>query len=161
LQCQGLEFRQVDIVAHEEHESIDLAVSLHACDTATDDALEKAIRWRSRAILAVPCCQHELAKILECRDLAPMLRHGILREQFAAQATDSLRALALEVRGYATQVVEFIDLEHTAKNILIRAVRRQRPDIALQAARLAEYQSFKQEIGLQKVAVDRLLADLD
>ncbi|MBS0263283.1 MAG: SAM-dependent methyltransferase [Planctomycetes bacterium] len=157
LQCQGLEFRCGDIVAHEETEPIDLAVSLHACDTATDDALEKALRWGARVILAVPCCQHELARSNHSRDLGPLLQHGILREQFSALATDALRALALEARGYATQVVEFIDLEHTAKNILIRAVRRERADESSQAERVAAYHTLKSQLGLGPIAVDRLL----
>jgi SAM-dependent methyltransferase len=148
LKCRGLEFRQGDIATHDESAPVDLAVSLHACDTATDDALEQAIRWNSRVILAVPCCQHELAKAIHSPQLAPLLRHGIHREQFAALATDGLRALALEARGYATQVVEFIDLEHTAKNILIRAVRRERPDPTLQETRRAEFQALQELLGI-------------
>ena len=157
LGCQGLEFREGHIATHQEAEPVDLAVSLHACDTATDDALAQAVRWRSRVILAVPCCQHELAKKIDSPELAPLLRHGILREQFAALATDSLRSLALEACGYATQVVEFIDLEHTAKNILIRAVHRERPDRAKQAMRLAEYRAAQRLLGIESSYLDRLL----
>jgi SAM-dependent methyltransferase len=150
LGCRGLEFREGDIAGHEESEPVDLAVSLHACDTATDDALAQALRWQTRVILAVPCCQHELAKSIASLELAALSRHGILHERFAALATDALRALALEISGYATQVVEFIDLEHTAKNILIRAVRRDRDDPALREARLAEYKALIQALGIEK-----------
>lgn len=158
LGYRGLEFREGDIATHDETGPVDLAVSLHACDTATDDALAQAVRWRSRVILAVPCCQHELARTISSVELAPLLRHGILHEQFAALATDSLRSLALEACGYATQVVEFIDLEHTAKNILIRAVQRDRPDPPLQTRRLAEYQSLQRLFGISSCVTDRVLA---
>ena len=158
LECRGLEFREGDIATHQETEPVDLAVSLHACDTATDDALSQAVRWQSRVILAVPCCQHELARKIASPDLAPLLRHGLLHEQFAALATDGLRALALEACGYATQVVEFIDLEHTAKNILIRAVRRDRTDAEVQATRVAEYRAVQRLLGFESSYLDRLLA---
>jgi SAM-dependent methyltransferase len=149
LGCAGLQFREGDITGHAETEPVDLAVSLHACDTATDDALAQAIRWKTQVILAVPCCQHELAPQIDDRDLAPLLKHGILRERFAALATDALRALVLEICGYSTQVIEFIDLEHTAKNLLIRGVKRTRVDPELRAARLAEYRALKSSLGLE------------
>lgn len=157
LDCPGLEFREGDIARHDETEPVDLAVSLHACDTATDDALVQALRWQTQVILAVPCCQHELAKTIESRELAPLLRHGILRERFAALATDALRSLVLEICGYTTQVVEFIDLEHTAKNLLIRAVRREQPDAAHRASRLAEYRDLKSLLGIDTPHLERAL----
>lgn len=152
LGCQGLEFREGDIASHQENGPVDLAVSLHACDTATDDALAQAVRWHSRVIFAVPCCQHELAKSIGSADLAGLLRYGILHERLAALATDALRALALEIAGYSTQVVEFIDLEHTAKNVLIRAVRRDRDDPALRDARIAEYRALRRALGIENKA---------
>src|SRR5262249_36996839 len=97
LGCRGLEFREGDIADHREDGPVDLAVSLPACDTATDDALAQALRWKTRVILAVPCCQHELAKTIDSAQLAPLVRHGILRERFAALATDALRSLVLEI----------------------------------------------------------------
>jgi SAM-dependent methyltransferase len=160
LACRGLEFREGDIAGHQENEPVDLAVALHACDTATDDALAQALHWQTRVILAVPCCQHELAKTIASRELAPLLRHGILHERFAALATDALRSLVLEICGYATQVVEFIDLEHTAKNILIRAVRREQTDTAQRAARLAEYQSLKRLAGIETPYLERILGTM-
>jgi SAM-dependent methyltransferase len=157
LGCQGLEFREGDIATHAEERPVDLAVSLHACDTATDDALAQAIRWKSRVILAVPCCQHEFSGRIASPELAPLIGHGILRERFAALATDALRSLALEICGYNTQVVEFIDLEHTAKNILIRAVERQQPDAELLTARRADYESLKRLLGIDMPYLEKAL----
>ena len=155
LSCAGLEFREGDIAEHHESNPVDLAVSLHACDTATDDALAQSIRWKSRVILAVPCCQHEFARKIKGRELAPLIGHGILRERFAAIATDALRSLVLEIAGYTTQVVEFIDMEHTAKNILIRAVRRPRDDPRQHAGRLEEYRELKRLLGIETPAIER------
>lgn len=119
-----LSFVQGDINSFETEEGVDMMVSLHACDTATDAALEKAVRWNSKVILCVPCCQHELFSQVRNEDLRPLLKHGILKERFAALATDAARAQLLEVVGYHTQILEFIDMEHTPKNLLIRAVKR-------------------------------------
>lgn len=147
LGCRGLEFREGDIGTHSANGPIDLAVSLHACDTATDDALAKAIAWECAVILAVPCCQHELAPQIRVSGLDALQRHGLLHERFATLATDALRAAVLEVCGYQTQVVEFIDMEHTPKNVLIRAVRKAISD-EQRAARLTDYQSFKAALNL-------------
>ncbi|HEY2253530.1 MAG TPA: SAM-dependent methyltransferase, partial [Planctomycetaceae bacterium] len=157
LNCAGLEFREGDIAEHQESSQVDLAVSLHACDTATDDALAQAIRWKSRVILAVPCCQHEFAGQINGREVAPLIGHGILRERFAAIATDALRSLVLEIAGYATQVVEFIDMEHTAKNILIRAVKRQHADPRQRAGQLEQYRELKRLLGIDALAIERAL----
>ena len=108
----------------EEGKTPDMVVTLHACDTATDYALEKAIKWGARVILCVPCCQHELNRQIECDSLKPVMKYGLLKERFAALVTDGLRAEMLEEAGYRTQILEFIDMEHTPKNILIRAVRQ-------------------------------------
>ena len=97
-------------------------VTLHACDTATDYALAKAVKWNASVILSVPCCQHELNRQVENEMLAPVLEYGILKERFAALLTDGLRAQMLTTAGYDTQILEFIDMEHTPKNLLIRAV---------------------------------------
>jgi SAM-dependent methyltransferase len=102
----------------------DMVVTLHACDTATDFALEKAVKWGARVIMCVPCCQHELNKQIECEILGPVMKYGLLKERFAALVTDGLRAQMLEEAGYRVQILEFIDMEHTPKNILIRAVRQ-------------------------------------
>ena len=159
LRCEGLEFRQEEIASHREDEPVDMAVSLHACDTATDAALAQAVSWNSKVILAVPCCQHEVARQLNNPDLEPLLKHGILREQFASLATDALRALALESQGYVTQVMEFIDLEHTAKNILIRAVRRERSDKNIETARRREFETLCRLLGIQTVSTAKVVGN--
>jgi SAM-dependent methyltransferase len=124
LGCSGLSFEVGRIESFQPAGHVHLTVSLHACDTATDDALAGAIRWQSEAILAVPCCQHELNSLLNPQVLPGITEYGIFRERFAAMATDALRARLLDVHGYRTQVLEFIELEHTPKNVLLRAVRR-------------------------------------
>ena len=117
LGASGLRFEVGDI-AEADLEGVDLVVSLHACDTATDAALERAVRARAAVILAVPCCQHELLGQLENKTLRPLLRYGTLRERFVAEVTDAARARLLELAGYDVQVVEFVPLEHTPKNVL-------------------------------------------
>ncbi len=125
LGCDGLTFAVGEIGAYApEGGAVDMVVTLHACDTATDDALVKAVAWDARVILSVPCCQHELFGQLASDVLRPMLKHGILKERLTALVTDSARASLLESAGYSVQILEFIALEHTAKNLLIRAVRR-------------------------------------
>lgn len=100
-----------------------MVVTLHACDTATDFALAKAIGWDAKVILSVPCCQHELNRQIDNETLKPILGYGLIKERMAALVTDALRAQYLEHEGYDTQILEFIDMEHTPKNILIRAVK--------------------------------------
>ncbi len=126
LGCEGLTFAVGEIGAYapESGGPVDMVVTLHACDTATDDALVKAVAWNARVILSVPCCQHELFGQLASDVLRPMLKHGILKERLTALVTDSVRASLLESAGYSVQILEFIALEHTAKNLLIRAIRR-------------------------------------
>ena len=120
-----LQFEVGEIATGNGTQRADMVVALHACDTATDDALAQAVRWDADVILAVPCCQHELLGQIEMRGgLAPLLRHGIVKERFAALATDTLRAQLLELAGYSAQIVEFVEPEATAKNLMIRAVRR-------------------------------------
>ena len=102
-----------------------MVVTLHACDTATDFALAKAVKWGASVILSVPCCQHELNRQVENETLAPILEYGILKERFAALLTDGLRAQMLKSAGYDTQILEFISMEHTPKNLLIRAVKNE------------------------------------
>jgi SAM-dependent methyltransferase len=156
LRCPGLEFRVGEIGDEPLEGTVDLAVSLHACDTATDDALARAVAWQAAVILAVPCCQHELARKIRMPQLAPLHQQGILHAQFASLATDALRAQALEACGYKTQVVEFIELEHTAKNLLLRASRRVGAHRADEAAAVA-YLDLKQSLGLEEIATDRIL----
>lgn len=123
-----LTFLHGDIADYEGMNQVDMVVTLHACDTATDFALAKAIGWNASVILSVPCCQHELNKQLNNDELAPLLKYGLIKERTAALFTDAIRGNLLEAAGYQTQILEFIDMEHTPKNILLRAVRKQIPD---------------------------------
>lgn len=117
-------FLEGDIASYKESSSVDMVVTLHACDTATDHALNKAVSWDAKVILSVPCCQHELNRQMQCNTLKPVLKYGIIKERMAALVTDALRAELLESKGYKVQLLEFIDMEHTPKNILIRAVKK-------------------------------------
>jgi hypothetical protein len=155
LDAEGLRFEVGDIAGYGGLAGVDLVVSLHACDTATDDALDRAVRAGAPVILAVPCCQHELLPQLDNAALAPLLRHGTLRERFAAEVTDAARAQLLGAVGYDVQVVEFIELEHTPKNVLLRAVARPGRDTG---KALAEYRAFVSALGIDP-ALGRLLAD--
>jgi hypothetical protein len=158
-----LNFRVGDINDYTETEKVDMVVTLHACDTATDAALEKAVRWNAEIILSVPCCQHELYGQVMNEALTPMLQHGIIKERFAALATDSLRAQLLDLMGYKTLIIEFIDIENTPKNLLIRAVK-QAEEVEATADSIRqkanEYLTFKKMLQitpyLEKALSDRL-----
>ncbi len=120
-----LTFLTGDIADYDGVEQVDMVVSLHACDTATDYALEKALQWNAKVIFAVPCCHHELNRQMHSTEMNPVLKYGLIQERMAALMTDAFRADVLELEGY--QVLEFIDMEHTPKNILIRAVKQNTP----------------------------------
>lgn len=119
-----LHFEKGDISTYDGADAVDMVVTLHACDTATDYALEKAIKWGANVIMAVPCCQHEINKQIKSEMLKAVLKYGLIKERMSALITDALRANLLEQQGYDTQILEFIDMEHTPKNLLIRAVKR-------------------------------------
>lgn len=157
LNYDGLHFRIGDIADYNEFDAVDMVITLHACDTATDAALEKAVRWGASAILSVPCCQHELFAQVRSETLEPLLSHGILKERFAALATDAIRSKLLDIVGYKTQLLEFIDMEHTPKNILIRAVKSGEPNTG---ALWQEYETFRNFLGaepyLENALRDRL-----
>lgn len=146
LKWEGLKFAVADINEVHLDETVDLVVSLHACDTATDAALEKAVRWGAKVILAAPCCQHELYSQVRSEAMASLLRHGILRERFAALATDAARAELLEAKGYGVQILEFIDMEHTPKNIMLRAIKGTVESKQRQAKE--RYRCFKQALQI-------------
>lgn len=118
-----LQFVEGDIAEYEGIDKVDMVVTLHACDTATDYALNKAVKWDAGVILSVPCCQHEINGQIQNEVLSPILSYGLIKERMAALVTDAMRAQYLEAEGYDTQILEFIDMEHTPKNILIRAVK--------------------------------------
>lgn len=124
LDYTDLTFRVGDVHDYSGETEVDLMVTLHACDVATDVALARAVDWNASVILSVPCCQKELNRQLDCAPLDVMLQHGLIKEKFASLATDSIRAELLTLVGYEAQLLEFIDLEHTPKNILIRAYKQ-------------------------------------
>lgn len=128
---EKLHFYHGDIADYEGVSSVDMVVTLHACDTATDYALAKAVEWGAEVILSVPCCQHEVNKQIRNEMLESVLRYGILKERMSALITDAVRANLLGSKGHETQILEFIDMEHTPKNLLIRAVKTgKKSDIA-------------------------------
>ena len=120
---EKLKFLEGNIADYTGVDEVDMVVTLHACNTATDFALDKAVGWNAKVILSVPCCQHELNEQIENELLAPIFKYGLIKERMAALITDAMRAEYLEGQGYETQILEFIDMEHTPKNILIRAVK--------------------------------------
>lgn len=124
LGYEELQFLHGDIAEYEGVNQADMVVTLHACDTATDYAIAKAVKWNAGIILSVPCCQHELNKQMQNDILKPLFQYGLIKERTAALFTDALRAQLLEQQGYQVQILEFIDMEHTPKNILIRGIRK-------------------------------------
>ena len=118
-----LKFVTGDVSTYTGEGNVDMVVTLHACDTATDYAIEKAVKWGARVIFTVPCCQHEVNMQISNKELQPLLKYGLIKERMSALITDAIRANLLEEQGYQVQVMEFIDMEHTPKNILIRAVK--------------------------------------
>lgn len=147
-----LKFSEGDISHYKTDKTVDMMVCLHACDTATDAALEKAVLWNTKVIMAVPCCQHELYNQVNNPALHTLLSHGILKERFAALATDAARAQLLEAVGYKTQIMEFIDLEHTPKNLLIRAIYQGKAN----PLKWEEYLKFKNHLQINPDLEKRL-----
>ena len=145
----NLQFLQGDIAGYEGLEKADMVVTLHACDTATDFALAKAVQWDAKVILSVPCCQHELNGKIRNDLLAPVLKYGILKERMSALITDGIRANLLESVGYSVQILEFIDMEHTPKNLLIRAVKTGKKQSAEPLGRMTE--AIRGELTLERL----------
>ena len=143
----GLHFELGDINGYSAPFEVDMVITLHACDTATDHALYNAIQWKAKMIFSVPCCQHELNFQMKPENLTILSEYGILKERFAAIATDAVRGNLLTWCGYKTQLLEFIDFEHTPKNILIRAVRREIIPQAVRDKAMGEVEGLMKEFS--------------
>ena len=147
LDYDGLRFEIGDIADYSD-DSADMVVTLHACDTATDYALINAVKWNTKVILSVPCCQHELFKQIKNDVNGPMLKHGIIKDKFTELLTDGLRGLKLEAGGYDVAMMEFTSLEHTSKNIMIKAVKTRTPDAPASKKAEEEYKKLRDEYNV-------------
>lgn len=157
----GLHFEKGDINGYKTPFDVDLVMTLHACDTATDYALYNAVQWKAKLIFSVPCCQHELNGQMEPGTLPILSRYGILKERFCALATDAIRGNLLEYCGYRTQLMEFIDMAHTPKNILIRAVRRPVSNAKKQQEALEQVRALTNEFQFHPTLCRLLLSEAE
>ncbi len=155
LGWEGIDFEIAKIIDFVPSTAPDLVLSLHACDTATDEAIAQGIIWGSRGILAAPCCQHELHSQLGAPLFRPVLRHGILKQRTADILTDALRASVLRIMGYRTDVVQFVSPEHTTKNLMIRAKKGLKPG---DRASVQDYEKLKGFWGVEP-CIEKLLGD--
>lgn len=156
LAYKGIKFIHGDIKDFDEITKVDMVVTLHACDIATDAAIVKAVNWKADVILLVPCYQHEFYNKINNEVLDPMLNHGIIKEKLSSLVTDSLRANVLEILGYKVQVLEFIDMEYTPKNILIRATKNSNKN---NKEAINKYKIFKEFWGLEDLYIEKELND--
>ena len=156
LGALGVDFETCAIADYRPDHPPDIVVALHACDTATDEAIAQGIRWDARLILCAPCCHHDLHQQLEVvAPFAAVWHHGILRQRLADILTDTFRALALRILGYSAEVIEFVSTEHTDRNLLIRAAKRRDPG---EAHSIREYQELRAFWGVTP-AIERLLGE--
>ena len=158
LNYENLEFLNGNIKDYNKSKEVDLVFSLHACNNATDYSLEKALSLDAKAILAVPCCHHEFFEKIQknknsefYNTLKIMADNGVVLDKFATLATDSFRSLSLELCGYKTKMIEFIDMEHTPKNILIKAIKSKSSNLK---EKLAEYNKLKEFLGIKPLLED-------
>ena len=158
LNYENLEFLNGNIKDYDKSKEVDLVFSLHACNNATDYSLEKALSLDAKAILAVPCCHHEFFEKIQknknsefYNTLKIMTDNGVVLDKFATLATDSFRSLSLELCGYKTKMIEFIDMEHTPKNILIKAIKSKSSNLK---EKLVEYNKLKEFLGIKPLLED-------
>ena len=155
-----LSFKVGDVAVYESDTPVDMVITLHACDTATDYALYHAIRWNTKIIISVPCCQHELNAQIESDDFSILTRYGLLKERTAAIMTDAIRGNLLEYCGYKTQILEFIDFTHTPKNLLIRGVKSRIPDTHKEKL-LKEVETLIKEYHLRPTLYDLIMNNMN
>lgn len=155
----GLRFELGDINGYKAPFAVDMVVTLHACDIATDFALFNAVQWGAKMIFSVPCCQHELNAQMQTQELSLLTRYGIVKERTAALMTDAIRANLLEYCGYKTQLLEFVDFAHTPKNILIRAIKKPTSPLAVRKKYLLEVERVMQAFSVSPALYRMLQAD--
>lgn len=160
LGWKNMQFVAQDILTYDNHK-IDVLIALHACDIATDIAIAKGIQSNAQLIVVAPCCHKQIRKAMQKNAYNPLqavLKHGILEERQAELITDGVRALLLEAHGYQTKVFEFISSEHTAKNLMITAVKQAAHSEAKKTAQLEEVQKLKEQFGIDQHYLEQLLA---